>query len=70
MMTREELAFQQGAVDTYYGRTWNPKIKLDDRSGIVIPKEEMSKAEIIAYTKAYDTQPFGTKDHGDDEPEQ
>ena len=67
-MNREKLAYQKGAKDAYYGRSWNPKLPLDDEGTSVLEIEDMTKLEIAEYSKGYHAEPYGQKDYGDDNP--
>ena len=67
-MNREKLAYQKDAGDAYYGRSWNPKLPLDDEGTSVLEIEGMTKLEIAEYSKGYYAEPYGQKDYGDDNP--
>lgn len=60
---RIEKAYDKGDSDAYYGRPWNPSIRLGMN---IVDKEAMSPEEIQSYNLGYEENPSGEKDWGYD----
>ena len=58
---RIEKAYDKGDADAYYGRRWNPSIRLGAN---IIEKEHMSPDEIKSYNLGFEENPSGEKDWG------
>lgn len=60
---RIEEAYDKGDTDAWYGRPWNPSIRMKMN---IIPMENMSPEEIKSYSLGYEENPSGEKDWGYD----
>lgn len=62
--TRQQLAYDTGDGDAYYGRNPVCRIRTGNGLGPTIPEDEMSPKEREAFWQGYSDNPCGQKDWG------